>query len=158
MSSNVFQDCDALKDITLSANLQAIPSYTFEHCDSLANIVIPYRVTSIESNAFTNCTKLTDVTIPKAVESIASGVFSYPRRMTIHGVTGSYAETYAGKNNIKFEAQQVPATKASFDKEELTLKVRDSASLILSIEPNGHHRSCHATPPQQRTNSNILSD
>ena len=135
MSSNVFQDCDALKDITLSANLQAIPSYTFEHCDSLANIVIPYRVTSIESNAFTNCTKLTDVTIPKAVESIASGVFSYPRRMTIHGVTGSYAETYAGKNNIKFEAQQVPATKASFDKEELTLKVRDSASLILSIEP-----------------------
>ena len=135
MSSNVFQDCDALKDITLSANLQAIPSYTFEHCDSLASIVIPYRVTSIEANAFTNCTKLTDVTIPKAVESIASGVFSYPRRMTIHGVTGSYAETYAGKNNIKFEAQQVPATKASFDKEELTLKVRDSASLILSIEP-----------------------
>ena len=133
--SNMFQDCDALTNVTLSSGLTSIPSYTFEHCDSLASIVIPYRVTSIEANAFTNCTKLTDVIIPKAVESIASGVFSYPRRMTIHGVTGSYAETYAGKNNIKFEAQQVPATKASFDKEELTLKVRDSASLVLSIEP-----------------------
>ena len=39
---------------------------------------------------------LTEITIPRATGSIADNAFSYPTKMTVYGVTGTYAEEWAG--------------------------------------------------------------
>ncbi|MDE6752028.1 MAG: leucine-rich repeat protein, partial [Eubacterium sp.] len=100
----IFQDCDSLSDVKLGTGITRIPSYAFEHCDSLSTIAIPYKASTIEKNAFSNCIVLTEVTIPKATNSIDATVFSYPFQMTIKGVSGTYAETFAKENDIKFIA------------------------------------------------------
>ena len=77
---------------------------TFWCCNSLTSITIPDSVTSIGNCAFYNCTSLTSITIPDSVTSIGYDAFSRCTSLTIHGYSGSYAETYAKNNNIPFVA------------------------------------------------------
>lgn len=72
-------------------------------CSSLKKITIPDKVTSIGKNAFHDNTKLKSIVIAKSVTNIAEGAFKNCPNLTIYGANGSYAETYAKKNNIPFE-------------------------------------------------------
>ena len=135
MGTNVFYDCDALTSVKLGSGITTLPESTFEHCDALVNIVIPRRVTTIGNNAFKNCVKFTSVTIPRSVTSISGNVFSYPAKMTIYGVAGTYAETFANANNIKFVDRQVNATAVTLSSKELTLSKGASATLFLTVTP-----------------------
>ncbi len=135
IGSQEFYDCDALTDVVLSTGIESIPSEAFRHCDSLEKIVLPYRVTKIESNAFVECTKLKSVTIPRATTTIADGIFSYPSKMTINGVAGTYAETYAKDNSIKFNPIDVSATSITIDQKEVTLLNGKSITLAADIQP-----------------------
>ena len=135
MGTKVFYDCDALTSVKLGSGITTIPVYTFEHCDVLESIVIPRRVTTIGNNAFKNCVKFTSITIPRSVTSISSNVFSYPAKMTIYGVAGTYAETFANANNIRFVDKQVNATAVTLSSKELTLSKGASATLFLTVTP-----------------------
>ncbi len=132
----LFYDCDALTDVKLGTGITTIPENTFNHCDVLASIVIPRRVTTIGNYAFKDCVKFTEITIPRAVTSISANAFSYPARMTIYGVAGTYAETFANDNSIKFVDKQVNATTAALDKTTLTLNRGSSAKLYLTVQPD----------------------
>ena len=66
---------------------------------------------------------------------ISSNAFSYPKILTIYGVAGTYAETFANENSIKFVDQQIKATTASLDKTELTINKGAAAQLNLSVTP-----------------------
>ena len=135
IGSNVFEHCDALADVKLSAGLTAIPANAFNQCASLSTIKIPYEVTKIGSNAFTNCVKLSEITIPRKTQTIASGVFSYPANMTIYGVTGTYAETYANNNNIKFVNREVNAEKVTVADENIKVVKGGTINVTLTVEP-----------------------
>ena len=135
IGKQVFYDCDALTTVKLGGGLQSIPESTFEHCDVLTNLSVPRCVTSIGNNAFKDCTKFTSVTIPRSVTSISASAFSYPAILTIYGVAGTYAETFAKENSIKFVDQQIKATAASLDKTELTINKGAAAQLNLSVTP-----------------------
>ena len=135
LGTNVFYDCDALTSVKLGSGITTIPESTFEHCDVLESIVIPRRVTTIGNNAFKNCVKFTSITIPRSVTSISSNVFSYPAKMTIYGVAGTYAETFANANNIRFVDKQVNATAVTLSSKELTLSKGASATLFLTVTP-----------------------
>ena len=135
IGKQVFYDCDALTTVKLGGGLQSIPESTFEHCDVLTNLSVPRCVTSIGNNAFKDCTKFTSVTIPRSVTSISASAFSYPAILTIYGVAGTYAETFANENSIKFVDQQIKATAASLDKTELTINKGAAAQLNLSVTP-----------------------
>lgn len=135
LGTYAFAECDGLADVTLGTGITAIPSYAFNLCASLGKIVIPYRVTTIKANAFTNCTKLTEVSIPRATVNIDSGVFSYPDKMTIYGVSGTYAEEYAGIIGAAFVGREIPATAMELNTGELKLIKGSSASLILKVTP-----------------------
>ena len=135
LGTNVFYDCDALTSVKLGSGITTIPESTFEHCDLLESIVIPRRVTTIGNNAFKNCVKFTSITIPRSVTSISSNVFSYPAKMTIYGVAGTYAETFANANNIRFVDKQVNATAVTLSSKELTLSKGASATLFLTVTP-----------------------
>ena len=131
----MFYDCDALTTVKLGSGMKTIPESMFEHCDALESLSIPRCVTSVGNNAFKDCTKFTSVTIPRSVTSISASAFSYPAILTIYGVAGTYAETFANANSIKFVDQQVKATAASLDQTELTINKGAAAQLNLSVTP-----------------------
>lgn len=135
MGDNVFENCNFLTDIVLSARIKAIPSQTFQGCSSLESIILPYQVETIEDNAFKNCTKLKKITIPKATTSISDSAFSYPDKMTIYGVAGSYAEQYAKENDIAFVAQQIATEKITLSETELTLGRNEKYQLTAGLTP-----------------------
>ena len=135
IGKQAFYDCDALTTVKLGSGLTEIPASTFEHCDVLESLRIPRRVTTIGDNAFKDCVKLTSITIPRSVTKISSNAFSYPKILTIYGVSGTYAETFAKENSIKFVDQQIKATAASLDKTELTINKGAAAQLNLSVTP-----------------------
>lgn len=117
ISSRAFYDCDSLESIDLS-NVSDIYSEAFRDCDSLASVNFGSYISSIGESAFRKLPMLTEVRIPSpiatlsnyafaenvalenayipsSVTTINDYAFSYPDIMTIHGVKGSAAETYA---------------------------------------------------------------
>ena len=101
IGNDAFTCCYNISSITIPNSVTEIGESAFELCDSMTSITISNNVTSIGSCAF-QFTGLTNVTIPESVTSIGSDVFGYCDNITIHGVKGSYAETYAQENNIPF--------------------------------------------------------
>ena len=70
-----------IKNITLSNKMKEIPMYSFSYCFELENITVPKSVKKIDSWAF-----------QRVMDNI-----------TVKGYKGSYAQSYAKKNNIKFK-------------------------------------------------------
>ena len=134
IGNNLFNGCTALTDVTLSTNLQAIPENTFYGCASLQKLVAPYAVTKIGKNAFANCTSLTSLTLLRNVTEAASDALSYPEQVTVYGVKGTYAETYAASVGASFAAIDRPATAVSLPK-SVTVKVWSSVRLLPSLDP-----------------------
>ena len=128
-------DCDALSDVSLGTGITAIPESAFEHCDALASIVLPYRTASIGQKAFKDCVKLTEVSIPRKTETIPTNAFSYYDKLTIYGISGTYAETYANTNSIKFVNREVKAESVTLSAETLTVNNGQTDKLILTVEP-----------------------
>ena len=98
-----FEYCDKLTSITLPKGITSINSYTFTKCSGLTSITIPDGVTSIGWAAFSYCTGLTSIVIPDSVTSISGLAFKdHNESLVIYGVEGSYAETYAREQGIRF--------------------------------------------------------
>ena len=136
IGNNAFNSCELLADVSLGTGLTAIPESCFANCPSIKEIVLPYRMKTLAAKAFNACTALTDVTIPRSVTSIGTQAFSYPAKMTIYGIAGTYAQTYADENSIQFVNKEVNATAASLDKKELTLNKGAVSRLVLSVTPS----------------------
>ena len=135
LGNYIFANNEKLAEVKLGTGLTAIPQYAFYECPALKSISIPYRITTIGTKAFANCTGLAEITIPQSVTSISSDAFSYPKNMTIYGVSGSKAETFANDKGINFVAKSISATNVSLNKTELTLKKGETATLVASITP-----------------------
>ena len=135
MGEKAFYDCDALTDVELGTEITQIPTSCFEHCDALPSVVLPYRVSKVGDNAFKNCVALIEITIPRATTSISSSVFSYPAKMTVYGISGTYAETFANQQGMKFVDKAVKATNVVLDKTELTLNRGMKYSLTMTVTP-----------------------
>ena len=107
------KQCDELKEkypeaavteIKLPSMLSDIGTSAFWQCGSLKSVTIPGNVTEISDRAFAYCTALDEVTIPESVKTISDSAFNGSTSVTIYGVAGSYAETFAKNNSIKFSA------------------------------------------------------
>lgn len=64
IEEGAFLQCDKLKTIELSPNLQSIGYQAFANCTSLSDIILPDTVTYIGSEAFWGCSALTHINIP----------------------------------------------------------------------------------------------
>ena len=135
MGEKAFYDCDALTNVKLGTGITQIPTSCFEHCDVLPSVVLPYRISKVGDNAFKNCVALTEITIPRATTSISTSAFSYPAKMTVYGISGTYAETFANQQGMKFVDKAVKATNVVLDKTELTLNRGMKYSLTMTVTP-----------------------
>ena len=136
LGTYIFDGCSSLTDVTLGKGLTSIPSYMFSNCESLKNIKIPYNVATIGSYAFLNDTAFTEITIPRKTTAINSNAFSYPGKLNIYGISGTYAETFANENNIKFTNREVNASKVELNESQITLNKGDTYNLIMSVTPD----------------------
>lgn len=130
-----FQYCEALTDVELGAGLTVIPESCFLADRSLVTIVCPQQMTKVEANAFKNATSFREITLNRRITSIDSTAFSYPAKLTIYGITGTYPETFAKEQDITFVPLNSPATAIRLNQGEYRLARGDSFQLTASITP-----------------------
>ena len=135
MGKYIFADCDKLEDVYLGNGLKTIPEGAFKTCESLKDIILPYNIEKIEKSAFLECIELSKIVIPKRANSIHSDVFSYHRSMTIYGVAGSNAETYADANDIEFVPIDVTADSIELLKKKVVLEAGQKSRILYYLEP-----------------------
>ena len=102
-----FENANCLKSISLPSTLEAVGNYTFENCTAFEQVTIPSGVKSIGNYAFSGCMRLERIWIGENVSSIAANTFNNCSQLTIHGVSGSYAETYATSKSIPFSTEEL---------------------------------------------------
>ena len=132
-AASMFRDCTSLQTITIPKTLTEISNFMFYNCSSLINVnfpsdnqietigrtafqncvllsevILPEKLRSIGTRAFDGCASLTDITIYDNVTSISIDAFNnIPKeQLTIHGIAGSYAYTFAIENGYAFAAIQ----------------------------------------------------
>ncbi len=81
-------------------NAIIIPWYSAR--EKIREIVIDNGISHIGDRSFYNCISAQKVVIPESVTSIGEYAFKNCDLITIYGVPGSYAETYANENSIPF--------------------------------------------------------
>ena len=115
-NKGIFKNNKLITSVVWPAEIPVIPGEIFFGCSSIDNVVLPEGITEISEKAFRNCTNLTSIYIPASVTKIHEKAFECAKNTvagweywtcveTIHGLTGSYAEQYAWKNNIPFIAE-----------------------------------------------------
>ena len=104
IGAGAFDYCRNLTDIVLPDSVTEVGEDAFMYCKSLTSIVLPEGIPSLARYVFGYCESLKSVTIPKSVTTIARSAFSHCRGFVICAPAGSYAETYAKKNSIPFQA------------------------------------------------------
>lgn len=131
---------------------------------------IPNTVKSIGDKAFVNFDKLTLIYVPKSVTSIGKDVFSSSANVKIYGEAGSYAETYAKKNNLTFVRYTPVTTKPAAVKNLKTIpnggnrtyiswtKSANATGYLIYARKNGTYGYCGMTKSTSFTDKNAMSD
>ena len=74
-------------------------------CPELTTLILPERLTKLEYGVIVGNYKLQTLYIPAGVTEIANGAIEDCPKLTIFGVPGSAAETYAKQNKIPFKSK-----------------------------------------------------
>ncbi|MBE5767874.1 MAG: hypothetical protein E7335_12115 [Clostridiales bacterium] len=135
-------DGTALKTISIPEGIVELPKQAFRSCTNFTHFELPDSLQSIPAYAFAGCTGLEKIWIPEGIEPqydeegnqtsfvpIASTAFNdvSTGTLTIHGVSGSYAETFADSKGYPFVAEAFEYTPAT-----LSGTVTDAAGNPLS--------------------------
>lgn len=104
-----FYACDGLTETGIHENITYIGSHAFECSDGLQQVTLPENVTEVGDYAFYGCTQLTNVTVHNPEMVFGTDAFDYFYKLTIHGYTGSTAQTYASANGAAFVALDAAA-------------------------------------------------
>lgn len=99
-----FFGCKNLVDICFPNSVRTIKSSAFENCQNLKSVVFSEKLTTLKQEAFASCYSLESVKFGANVKFIAANTFKDCNNLVIYAPIGSYAEQYAKKHKIKFEA------------------------------------------------------
>lgn len=99
-----FANCTNLAGIVIPATIGQISNQCYMNCTALAKVSIADGIESVGKEAFANCTSLLTITIPDSVTSIGEGAFADMNpRFIVQCSMGSYAESYARNNKLKYQ-------------------------------------------------------
>lgn len=116
-----FNECNALKVVSLSESLKTIESYAFKNCIQLEEILIPEGATKIGDGAFINNTSLKKVFIPSSTVEIGCSAFencsSLIEATIQNGTRNAYLEEYTFKGCSSLETITIPGNYLTIDYE-----------------------------------------
>ena len=104
IGGSAFYECFYLQNIKIPASVSKISPWTFHKCIALKTLTLESGVTEIDWCAFHECRNLQSITIPASVTSIHDSAFYECKNLTIYAPEGSYAQAFAKRRNIKFQA------------------------------------------------------
>ena len=93
-----------IRSIELPSTIKTIGFGAFAICHNLSSVSLNEGLETIEGSAFAFCSSLAEIAIPQSVTNIDEDAFMNCDNLTIKGVTGSYAETFANSNGYTFVA------------------------------------------------------
>ncbi len=119
-----------VKKVVFPEGMNTIVEQTFRYCEELEMVVIGGNIEEIGSMAFADCPTLEAVVIPDSVTSISNDAFENASEdLVIYCNEGSYAQTYATENNIKYTTLVIdPIENQTYTGEEITPEVNASAN------------------------------
>ncbi len=129
IGSYAFSLCESLKSFEIPDGVTKINYGLFFDCKNLESIVIPDSVTEIFELAFYGCSSLESVIIPESVTFIGDDAFHNISGLTIYGYEGSYAESYALKNEIPFVALKESSVILGDANEDGVVNVKDATAI-----------------------------
>ena len=135
LGDKAFQYCDLLSEVDMGAGIKVVPKYCFYEDPALTSIILPQQMTAVNDYAFGNCTKFEDITMNRNVSSVVANAFSYPDKLTIHGISGTYAENFANDNSITFKAINSPATSVKLNHTKYNLAKNATLQMTAAITP-----------------------
>ncbi|GHV28783.1 hypothetical protein FACS1894167_06760 [Synergistales bacterium] len=104
LGEGAYSNCGNITEMRITENIATLPDKLFMGCGALKKVTLHNRIESIGAMAFAECASLASLTVPDSVTQI--GDYAFPdmcdKFILICG-RGSYAETYARKNNIRFQ-------------------------------------------------------
>ena len=107
----IFQECKALRTITVPEGVTAIPTYALKGCNYLRYINLPSTLTAIGDSAFEDCTAITAVDFPNALTYIGKYAFSGCSYLKAIDLTESALDTIdigAFRNCVRMTAVELP--------------------------------------------------
>ncbi len=102
IGNSAFYECTKLKSIDLPINLETVETSAFQLCTVLDNVIIPTNTKTINNYAFDDCYSLHSILIPSTITHLERTTIEISVALTIYGDVGSYAQSFATSNNIKF--------------------------------------------------------
>ncbi len=137
LSGQAFSTCSNLESVVLGNGVTDVSFSVFAHCGKLRFVVLSCQTEYIGQYAFIDDTALTEILIPQSVTEMDSEAFRGITGLTICGVKGSYAETYANKYGFTFEEQEVKAEKVTLTPAKMTINKGQEKGLTLTVSPAG---------------------
>ena len=102
IGESAFRDCVNLKKLTVENNTIKIGERAFENCATLKKVELPDGLAELYGGVFNSCKSLKSIDLPSSLTIIGENAFSGCDGLTIYGVAGSFAQTYAMEKGIPF--------------------------------------------------------
>ena len=137
IDQEAFSHSSNLTEIVIPDGATEIGEGSFSTCVKLTKIELPGTVTAIKRFAFNSCSELAEAIIPENVTVIGEDAFGKCPQLTIMGITGSTADAYSRKNDIRFIALDKQSgdvnEDGSVDQKDVTLMRRALAGWEVTI-------------------------
>lgn len=172
-----FYNCKMLRNIGWGTGITSVSQYAFYNT-YVYNVDIPERIGSLGARAFANCVALNSVTIHNkdctfGISQDGGLVFdndglNHNQELTLYGHTGSTTQSYAEKNEFKFESidacahtnTRTETVEATCDTPGVTKVICNDCGIVLSsstIEATGHDYYLVSTDDQREINAHVIN-
>ncbi len=105
--ASMFNNCTALKEITIPTYITEIRANAFSGCTSLESIIIPSNVVTLGTGAFSGCSALNEVTINATGFSTSGQVFDDRANLVVY--TQTREDANAIKSTFAYEQTKIIA-------------------------------------------------
>ena len=84
LSQGVFADCECLREVANSENINSIGALAFSNCAALQGIAFGNHLQRIGEGAFSNCHSLTFVALPVSLKEVGDGAFANCKELAFY--------------------------------------------------------------------------
>lgn len=119
MGTEIFSDCEALKECKLEEGLSFIGQGMFTNCGNLSEVSLPKSITTINEEAFWGCSAIKEIELPEGLIIIGDRAFYDTGIKTLklpEGLTGIKFDMLDGTTGL--ESITVPSSQESVYREQ----------------------------------------